>query len=264
MRKIVAVFVSLLLGTLVFASKNETNPLDSHHDTLQAASYDAHADGHKTFEPGTFIFDHIKDSYDWHLFSMGHKHVSVALPIILFSKQNGLVMFMYSKLHHGHQSYLFNGFEYKVAQAAPYQGKIVEIDPHGILSRPLDFSITKNAAALFFSAILILVIFLGIAKKYKRNPIASPKGSQSLFEPIIIFIRDDIAKPSIGHHHYEKYTPFLLTLFFFIWVNNMLGLIPIIPGGANVTGNIAVTLVLALFTFVITTINGNKTTGCTF
>ena len=109
-----------------------------------------------------------------------------------------------------------------------------------------------------FSLILLLWVFLSVAKAYSRRPDKAPTGMQNLLEPIILFIRDDIARPSIGEHKYEKFMPFLLTVFFFIWFNNMIGLIPIFPGGANITGNITVTMILALFTFVITTISGNR------
>jgi F-type H+-transporting ATPase subunit a len=104
----------------------------------------------------------------------------------------------------------------------------------------------------------LLWVFLSVAKTYRRRPDKAPTGMQNLLEPIILFIRDDIAKPTIGEHKYEKFMPFLLTVFFFIWFNNMIGLIPLFPGGANVTGNISVTMVLAVFTFVITTISGNR------
>ena len=108
------------------------------------------------------------------------------------------------------------------------------------------------------SALLMLLIFISIARAYANNRNKAPKGIQSMLEPLIIFIRDDIAKSSIGEKKYEKYMPYLLTIFFFIFLNNILGLIPIFPGGANVTGNIAVTMVMAVFTFILTTVNGNK------
>ena len=145
----------------------------------------------------------------------------------------------------------------------PYKGKIVKVttgaDGQEVVNSelPLDLSITKTAFALLFSTILLSLIFISVASAYKRREGQAPSGLQSLLEPLILFVRDDIAKSSIGHH-YEKFTPFLLTVFFFILINNLLGLIPIFPGGANVTGNIAVTGVLALFTFSLTTISGNK------
>ncbi len=121
----------------------------------------------------------------------------------------------------------------------------------------LDFSITKIVFALIFGAILIFLLFNSVAKAYAKNKGKAPSGVQGFIEPIILFVRDDVAKPSIGHK-YEKYMPYLLSIFFFILINNLLGLIPFFPGGANVTGNIAVTMVLALFTFVITTMSSNK------
>ena len=122
----------------------------------------------------------------------------------------------------------------------------------------IDFSITKNVFTIFLVVILMLIIFRAVAKGYKNRPGKAPKGIQSLLEPVIIFVRDEIAIPSIGKHKYEKFTPFLLTLFFFIWIGNIIGLIPFFPGSANLTGNIAVPIVLALFTFVIYMVNGNK------
>jgi len=121
----------------------------------------------------------------------------------------------------------------------------------------LDFSITKTTFAVFITVFMMLFIFLSIAKSYKRNPNQAPKGMQSFMEPIILFIRDDVAKPSIGKN-YEKYMPFLLTVFFFILISNLMGLIPFFPGGSNIAGNIAVTMVLALLTFIITTASTNK------
>ena len=211
--------------------------------------------GGEKFNPGTFIFDHIGDSYDWHIMSMGDKHVSIPLPVILYSKERGkLFVFMSSKFHHGHSSY--EGFE--IAHGGELEGKIVEKNSSGEEVRPLDFSMTKNVAALFFSIFLLLLIFIPAGKLYKKRGNAAPTGVQSFVEPVIVFLRDEVAKPSIGEHKYEKFMPYLLTVFFFIWLNNILGLIPIPPGGANVTGNIAVTMVLALITFVITNISGNK------
>jgi len=124
-------------------------------------------------------------------------------------------------------------------------------------SLPLDFSITKNVLSVFFSLIILSVIFISVARSYKKRVGKAPKGLQSFLEPVILFIRD-LAISSIGEKKYEKFIPYLLTLFFFIFFNNLFGLVPFFPGGANVTGNIAVTLVMAVFTFVIILINGNK------
>ncbi len=129
---------------------------------------------------------------------------------------------------------------------------------NGEMVRPIDISITKNILSLFIGVTIMLLLFISIARRYKNNPNKAPKGVQAFVEPLILFVRDDIAKPAIGDHKYEKYMPFLLTVFFFIWINNMLGLIPIFPGGANLTGNISITLVLAVLTFIITTVSGTK------
>ncbi|PKP36149.1 MAG: ATP synthase F0 subunit A, partial [Bacteroidetes bacterium HGW-Bacteroidetes-15] len=142
------------------------------------------------------------------------------------------------------------------------KGKIFEVDSDDQIienvALPLDFSIKKNVAAIFFSILIICLIFISTANKYKTNVITAPKGLQNLLETLILFVRDDIARPSIGEKHYAKFMPFLLSIFFFIWINNILGLIPIFPAGANVTGNIAVTMALALITLITILINGNK------
>ena len=209
----------------------------------------------KSFNPGDLIIEHVSDAYSWHIITVKDKPIAVPLPVILYSKNSGFHFFFSNKFEHGHASYL--GFEISEDEAT--KGKIVEVMADGSKVRPIDVSITKNVLSLLLSVSLLLWIFLSIAKRYRQHPDKAPKGLQSALEPIILFIRDDIAIPSIGKHKYEKFMPFLLSVFFFIWINNMMGLIPIFPGGANVTGNIAVTMVLAVFTFVITTINGTKT-----
>jgi F-type H+-transporting ATPase subunit a len=209
---------------------------------------------HKKFNPGEFIFDHIGDSYEWNIIEINETKVSIPLPVILISKQQGVVSFWSSKLHHGDVAY--RGF--KLEKEGVNKGKIIELHPDGSQSVPFDISISKNVTSLFIGVFLIIWLFISIGNTYKKAGNKAPKGIQSWLEPIILFVRDDIAIPSIGHKKYEKFMPFLLTVFFFIWINNMLGLVPIFPGGANLTGNIAITMVLALFTFVITTINGNK------
>lgn len=221
-----------------------------------------HATAEKKFDPGTFILDHILDNYEWHIATAGHTHISIPLPVILYSKTKGLNVFFSSKFHHGHS--VWNGF--MIAHDGNAKGKIVELNPDGTpmrdakgnYIRPLDFSITKNVFALLISIGLLLWVFLPIAARYKKAPLEAPKGIQNALEVFILFVRDQIARPSLGEKKYERYMPYLLTAFFFIFFNNLLGLLPIFPGGANVTGNIAVTLVLALFTFLITNFSGNR------
>ncbi len=205
------------------------------------------------FAPGEFMLDHILDSHEWHITTIAHHEISLPLPVILYSKISGLHVFMSNKFHHGTES--FDNFY--IAKEGTNKGKVVESTTYGDVV-PLDLSITKVVFSLFLSVILILIIFISVANKYKRNPNKAPNGLQGAIEPLVLFVRDDIAKPSIGEKKYEKFLPYLLTIFFFIWLNNLMGLIPIFPGGANVTGNIAVTMVMAAFTFVITTVNANK------
>lgn len=210
------------------------------------------------FNPGDFILNHIGDSYEWHIATFGKIHVSIPLPVILFSKERGFFMFFSSRFHHGHQSY--KGF--KIETDGDNTGKIVELNSDGTIniekSLPLDFSVTKNVASIIFSLALMLVLFISVSKAYKRNKGKAPSGLQSFLEPVILFVRDEIARPSIGEKKYENYLPYLLSIFFFIFINNLLGLIPFFPGGANVTGNIAVTMVLAIFTFIMTTFVAKK------
>lgn len=226
---------------------------------LLAVSPGLSAGGQKEFNAGEMIVEHIIDSYEWHLFSLGEKHVSVPLPVILIHNGN-LDVFLSSAFHHGETTH--KGYRYMTEGS--YKGKIVytgEGTSEGKVAEPelpLDFSITKIVAAIFLSMILMVVIFTSVARAYSRNRGHAPKGLQSLLEPLILFIRDDIAKGSIGEKRYERFLPYLLTVFFFIFLNNILGLVPFFPGGANVTGNITVTMVLAFFTFLVTNLSGNR------
>lgn len=216
-------------------------------------------------------FEHILDSHSWHLWGEGHDAVSIPLPVIL-KANNGLVFFSASEFHHDiHGTTVvekngerFVNFEEKIyyASAVPNEhGQYLDtkVDEKGEIEvlnpTVLDFSITKNVTQLFLTAIILILLFTSIAKAYKKQGVTSaPKGKQSFFEPLITFVRDDIAKGNIGGT-YEKYVPYLLTVFFLILINNVLGLIPV---SANLTGNISFTLVMATFTLIIVNINGNK------
>lgn len=242
--------IFLTIGIAITAISQENEALVA--DTTNTEHTDSHSS--EKFEPGPFIIDHIGDAHDWHIATIGETHISIPLPVILYSSHSGFHIFMSSKFHHGHDEY--NGFFLHLK--GEYKGKITETLNDGTIYEPIDISITKNVLSLFISIIIILWIFITVAKKYKARQGMAPKGVQSFVEPLIIFIRDDIAKASIGEKKYMKYMPFLLTLFFFVFLNNLLGLVPIFPGGANLTGNIAVTMVLSIFTFAITTFSGNK------
>ena len=207
------------------------------------------------FDAGKFVIEHVSDSYEWHIATFGKTHLSIPLPIILYSSNQAWNFFMSSKFHHGHETYK----NFRIELEGKNEGKIVEVNANSeVVGLPIDLSITKTVAGILVSVIVLLLIFLNIAKTAKRRVNQAPTGMQNLFEPIILFVRDDIAKPAIGEKKFEKFMPFLLTVFFFILINNLLGLVPVFPFGANVTGNIAVTMVLAVFTFFITTFSTNK------
>jgi len=210
------------------------------------------------FDASSFILDHIADSHEWHILTKTNgESVAIYLPVIVFNKQHGLNVFSSKKLAHGQE---YKGF--KIEEEGDLKGKIVEVDANGHINEnnlPLDFSMTKTVIGMLSAAIIGLLIFLSLARSYKKTGISHPKGIQSFLEPVILFIRDDIAIPNIGLHKYERYMPYLLTAFFFILINNLMGLIPFPPPfGANVTGNIAITFLLATCTFLITQFSGNK------
>jgi F-type H+-transporting ATPase subunit a len=211
------------------------------------------------FDASTFIMEHIADSHEWHLFTKKDgSSVAIYLPVILYSKDKGLDIFSSKKLIHGN---IYKGYKLE-EEEGDLKGKIISVNEAAQINEgnlPLDFSITKTVVGLFSAAVIGLLLFLSLARSYKKTGISHPKGIQSFLEPIILFVRDDIAISNIGEHKYEKYMPYLLTVFFFILINNLMGLIPFPPPfGANVTGNIAVTFVLAVFTFLITQFSGNK------
>ncbi len=187
---------------------------------------------------------HLKDSHEWHLTTIGHQHITLYLPVILYKKGHGITFFSSRNLWNKHH------------KAVPYkdfilkQGKIEALDQ----SIVYDISITKNVASILLSVLILLIIFLSMAQYYK-NMESTPRGKWVVLAFLVNFVRNDIAKANIGEKNYKRFTPYLLTLFFYIWLNNFMGLL---PGAANVTGNISVTLSLSLFTFFITNLNGSK------
>lgn len=231
----------------------------------------------ESFNAGEMIMHHVMDAHDIHLMDIGDHAISIPLPVILWSVDDGISVFPSSAFHHGHAAknryILDHGHIYRLGENNPFAESehleaseaksmgFVSEDWNGFINGTpgafVDLSITKTVAGIFITVLLMFIIFGSIARAYKGGASEAPKGFQALMETLILFIRDEIAKPSIGHK-YERFMPFLLTIFFFIWIANILGLIPFI-GGFNVTGNIAVTMVLALFTFILTTVNGNKT-----
>jgi F-type H+-transporting ATPase subunit a len=209
------------------------------------------------FDASAFILDHVADSHEWHILTKANgESLAIYLPVILYSRERGIDIFSSKRLAHGH---VYKG--YKLEEEGDLKGKIVKVNEAGDIneeSLPLDFSMTKAVVGMLFAAIVGLILFLLLARSYKKTGISHPRGIQSFLEPVVLFIRDDIAVPNLGHKS-DKYMPYLLSAFFFILINNLFGLIPFPPPfGANVTGNIAVTFVLALFTFVIIQFSGNK------
>ena len=200
------------------------------------------------------LLGHTADGYGWHITNWQGKHITIPLPCIVYSS-TGWHVFMSSALEHGHR---YEGLY--IAEEGRYADKIVEIGPDGQEKRPFDISITKNVASLMITAILLIFIVLSVARWYRKHDATdeTPDGFTGLMEMMIMMVYDDIIKPSVGEKDYKKYAPYLLTAFFFIFLANLLGLVPFFPGGANVTGNIAVTMVLALFTFFAINLFGNK------
>jgi F-type H+-transporting ATPase subunit a len=211
------------------------------------------------FDASSFILDHIADSHEWHILTKKDSStIAIYLPVILYSKEKGLDVFSSRRLAHGHD---YKG--YRLEEEGDLKGKIVNVNEAGIVveeARPIDFSITKTVVGMMAAALIGLWLFISLSRSYKKTGISYPKGIQSFLEPAVLFVRDDIAIPNIGIDKYEKFMPYLLSAFFFILINNLMGLIPFPPPfGANVTGNIALTFVLALCTFLITQFSGNKT-----
>ncbi len=226
-------------------AQHEENHENAHATEATAAHEGNHEEKKEGFNASEVIFGHIGDSHYWHLFDVNEHPVSLSLPVIIYHPTKGVEMFSASKFHHGHESY--NGYQIEKGM----KEKIVSEDGAAII----DFSITKNVLSMIISVVLLLWIMLSVAKKYKKNgTMVAPTGFQNALEPVVTFIRDEVGKPNLGNK-YMRFMPLLLTVFFFIWINNLLGLL---PGGANFTGNIAVTACLALVSFIVMLFNANK------
>ena len=230
------------------------------------ATQDAVSQEKKGFDAKEMIMHHVKDAHEFHILDWNKKPITISLPIILWT-DNGLTTFMSSEFHHddlGQTIVNKDGMKFVKLHEKIYQldsnAETVALDAehHPTNAKePLDFSITRNVFMMWVSVIVVLLIFVSAARNYKKSTNGVPKGIAGFVEPLVVFVRDEIAKPMIGEHKYKKYMPFLLTVFFFIWINNIFGLIPIV-NGANVSGNIAFTLTLAVFTFIVVNISGNK------
>ena len=253
---------------LLFSPKllaNET-PTEGENKTVE----------HKTEEkidPAKIILEHVADAHDFHFFTINGEHYSIPLPVVLYSKETGLSVFMSSAFHHGHETH--NGFRLLTEEFAKEKGLDTQKDAKGqpvyelskiyavgedgmpkLETAIYDFSLTKNVVQILLTMILLVFLMLKVAKSYAKGVgvTSAPTGFQNAVEPVITFVRDEVAKPNLGHK-YKAFMPFLLTTFFFILINNIVGLI---PGTANVTGNIAFTAMLGLVSFIVILLNTNK------
>jgi F-type H+-transporting ATPase subunit a len=261
------VFMLSIFGlTAGFAQEHGENPI---HEIVEEVH---ELEAEEGFKAGDYIIHHISDSHSIHFFgkeSEGIPEVSIPLPVILWTN-NGLSVFMSSAFHHDTEGKVvvetngqrFVNFHDKImyANATPdHHGSYAEVDekhkPVGDM--PIDFSITKTVFGMLMIMVIMFLVFRSVAKSYTRREGQAPTGLQNAIEPLILFIRDEVAIPSIGAKRAPQFMPFLLTMFFFIWLSNMLGLVPFL-GGFNVTGTIGITIVLAGFVFILTSINGNK------
>lgn len=226
----------LFFFNVTFGREHHQNEADS----VAVTTVSGHAAGHEEFNPGETIIHHVLDAHEFHFFTFGHTHATIPLPIIIYSPQRGLSVFSSSRFEEG----VYNGYKIE-------KNKIIPVTEAGVVDASVtayDLSLTKNVVQMFLGVILLIVIMLNIAKKYKAQGAQSvPTGFQNAIEPVITFVIDEVAKPNL-REKYRKYLPYLLTVFFFILINNIIGLI---PGSANVTGNIAFTLVLAFVSLIV-------------
>ena len=232
MKKVITAIVALVIVALMaFGYMNA-----SHHAAKGQVS---------KLDPKEVIFEHLGDAYGWEI-PFSH-HYRIPLPIIVRDNQ-GWHCFLSSRLADGKE---YAGF--KIATEGEYKGKVVSVDG----TRPLDLSITKNAFGIIIAAVLVILMVFSIKRWYKKHGMKAPRKGTAMLELVVDFVYTDTIRPIMGREA-PKYAPYLLTVFFFILTMNLLGLIVIFPGGANLTGNLAVTMVLALCTFVVTNLTGTK------
>lgn len=242
---------------------------EQHENGGQPAQQHGEEKKPKLFDANEVIFGHIMDAHEFHFLSYGpkdhKKHVTIPLPVILYSPQRGLTSFLSSKFHHGHDAYKgykvlteHNREEMGLDPKKFFIGQIVPVSADGKFDpsvKVYDISLTRNVVQMILALAVLVWIMLKVAKSYKKGDgvTRAPKGLQNTIEVVVNFVKDEVAKPALGHK-YPRYLPLLLTIFFFILINNIFGLI---PGSANVTGNIAFTLVLSVISFVVILFSSN-------
>lgn len=224
------------------------------HEQTEAASDD---ETHKSdkIDPKEIIFDHLLDHYGWEV-PFNH-HRNIPLPIIVIDKEGRFHCFSSARVEHGKTYTTSDGATFEVASEGDYRGKVVQLLPGGEIYRPWDFSITKNVCALFITVLLVMWAVFSVAAWHRNQGLKAPRKMVGVMETIITFVYDGVIKPTLKDRS-AKFAPYLLTVFFFILFMNLLGLIVVFPGGANLTGNIAVTLTLSIFTFLMTNLFGTK------
>ena len=218
---------------------------------LTATAQDTAQDTAPKVDVAEIVMGHVQDDYQWHITTWGDTHLTLPLPVLLWSKETGFRAFLSDRLYPA--GTIHEGF--RIATGGPHAGKIVAADG----TRPLDLSVTKTVLGLLINSLVVMAAVLTASRHYRhRKPEdEAPRGWAGLMEMLVTMLEDDIIKPCVGDD-YRRFSPYLLTAFFFIFVNNLMGLVPVFPGGANVTGNIAVTLTLALCTFVAVNVCGTR------
>nr|WP_236564882.1 F0F1 ATP synthase subunit A [Flavobacterium sp. MK4S-17] len=262
-----ALVTALLIGFSVSTyanTENDSTAVAHNEEHAAHAAHGTHGED-KEFNASELIGSHIGDSHDFHIFDWGGHPISFSLPVILWT-DNGLVVFSSKQFHHdnsGHHVVEADGQKFvRYNEVIYYADKFESLKEEdrsafNFEARPLNFSVTRFVFSMLMSVIVLFLLFSAVARSYKKNPQA-PKGLAGFLEPLVVFVRDDIAIPNIGEKKYAKYMPYLLTIFFFIWINNLIGLIPFFPFGSNLTGSIYFTFVLALITYLVTSFSGNK------
>lgn len=241
---LIAAFGSFALFFAMPSMAQENN--ETKHETTTADSKEAKSE--TDFNPGEVIMEHILDNHDFHFAELNGHSVSIPLPVIIYSPQRGFTAFMSSKFEHGHAAY--QGYKLE-------EGNIVAVKEDGSVdetAKVYDLSMTRNVVEMLLALAVLVVLLVNVAKKYQVNGNKAPSGFQNAIEPVITFIRDEVGVSNLGAKH-EKYMPYLLTVFFFILICNIFGLV---PGSANITGNIAFTLVLGVISFIAILLSTSK------
>ena len=266
MAKSIKTILAVVIGLFCVLFFNETFAQEKHHEVAPVEKEEK-----QSFNASEVIFGHVLDAHEFHFLTYKddagkEHHATIPLPVIVYSKEKGFDVFMSSKFHHGEHAY--KGYDIITDHKIKEKGldvkkytaeQIVAVNAKGEIDDTIkvyDLSLTRNVVQMFIALALLVWVMMYMAKRYTKGQgvTSAPKGIQNIIEPIITFVRDDVAKPNLGHK-YKKYLPYLLTVFFFIVINNIVGLI---PGTANVTGNIAFTLVLAGISFIIILFSTNK------